>query len=93
MIGHVWDAACALPVSRDIYNWDEWDAALSDGKLSSCMLARGVLVKPWLPTEIKERRHWDISAGERFDVIKQFTRYGLNPASVSSDVSSDVPSI
>ena len=66
----------------DIYSYTDYEEKIEkmgkDGILSqTAMLGRGALVKPWLPTEIKERRHWDITASERLDILKDFVKFGL----------------
>ncbi|CAM6111826.1 unnamed protein product [Calypogeia fissa] len=63
----------------DVFAYTDWTEHLenSGSKLSTCMIARGALIKPWLFREIKERRHWDISSGERLDILRQYVHCGL----------------
>ncbi|NWW37135.1 DUS3L synthase, partial [Panurus biarmicus] len=64
----------------DVLSYEDANRAMQMG-VSGIMIARqvpvGALIKPWLFTEIKEQRHWDISSSERFDILKDFTNYGL----------------
>ncbi|KAB5541510.1 hypothetical protein DKX38_014484 [Salix brachista] len=62
----------------DVFSFVDWNKHRSDcPELSSCMIARGALIKPWIFTEIKEQRHWDISSGERLNILKDYVRSGL----------------
>ncbi|KAJ7613036.1 zinc finger dihydrouridine synthase [Roridomyces roridus] len=54
-----------------------WSCVDSSG-VDGVMLARGALIKPWIFTEIKERREWDISARERLEGIRNLAEYGLS---------------
>jgi tRNA-dihydrouridine synthase 3 len=80
-----------IPVigNGDIFSWTDWEnhkhrtAVALEGdpeaiSLCSCaMIGRGALIKPWISTEVKESRHWDIAAGQRLDIVKNFCNYGL----------------
>ncbi|KAI8114550.1 hypothetical protein M9434_002672 [Picochlorum sp. BPE23] len=65
----------------DVFSWqDHVDALQSEDVASDVVttyVARGALVKPWIFTEIKEKRDWDISASERLDIVKRFVTNGL----------------
>ncbi|XP_027707084.1 tRNA-dihydrouridine(47) synthase [NAD(P)(+)]-like isoform X3 [Vombatus ursinus] len=77
-IQHCVDVASPMPLfgNGDILSYEDANRALQTG-VSGIMIARGALIKPWLFTEIKEQRHWDISSGERLDILRDFTSYGL----------------
>jgi tRNA-dihydrouridine synthase 3 len=62
--------------SGDVMSHEEYYERLNSG-VSGIMIARGALIKPWIFTEIKERRTWDISANERLDILKDFVNFGL----------------
>jgi tRNA-dihydrouridine synthase 3 len=67
-----------LIANGDVYSFLDYEELInSNSAVQSVMIGRGALQKPWLFTEIKERRHWDISSHERFELIKRFTNYLL----------------
>jgi tRNA-dihydrouridine synthase 3 len=75
------DSTANIPVlgSGDILSYEDFDRVmnLDEAAVGGAMIARGALIKPWIFTEIKERRHWDISSAERFDILQRFVNYGL----------------
>ena len=75
---------CARTVSvpvignGDILSWEDYQAHIrEDSPLTTVMIARGALIKPWLFQEIKQQKVWDISASERMDILQDFTKMGL----------------
>ncbi|UMM30318.1 hypothetical protein L5515_012250 [Caenorhabditis briggsae] len=75
------EAAAPVPlwVCGDVLSWEDYYERLEKyPNVNGIMIGRGALIKPWIFTEIDERRTWDITATERFDLLKKFTSYGLD---------------
>uniref|UniRef100_A0A1I7WSN7 tRNA-dihydrouridine(47) synthase [NAD(P)(+)] n=1 Tax=Heterorhabditis bacteriophora TaxID=37862 RepID=A0A1I7WSN7_HETBA len=74
------DAAGDIPlwVCGDILSWQDYYTRLEENPIGGIMIARGALIKPWIFTEIDEKRTWDISATERLDLLKTYVNYGLD---------------
>jgi len=70
------ELASPMPLfgNGDILSFEE---ANTRHQTSGIMIARGALIKPWIFTEIKEQRDWDISSHERFEFLRDFTNAGL----------------
>ena len=71
------DSPCQVIGNGDVFGWQDHVKAIESGDVVTTYVARGALIKPWIFTEIKERRDWDISASERLDIIRQFVQNGL----------------
>jgi tRNA-dihydrouridine synthase 3 len=69
----------AIPIfgNGDIFSSSAYQDTLSSTGVDGIMIGRGALIKPWIFTEIKECREWDISARERLDLIAKYVQYGL----------------
>ncbi|KAJ3313319.1 hypothetical protein HDU76_002670, partial [Blyttiomyces sp. JEL0837] len=64
----------------DILSLQDYDAHMSDpnNRVSSVMIGRGALIKPWIFDEIKNRIvDRDISAKERLEMFAKYARYGM----------------
>lgn len=71
-------APCPMFGNGDILSYEDYiERRNLAPTLQGAMIGRGALIKPWIFTEIKEKRLWDISSKERFDILKKYTSYGL----------------
>jgi tRNA-dihydrouridine synthase 3 len=65
---------------------DYWSKVELSG-VDGVMIGRGALIKPWIFTEIRERREWDISSTERLEGIRK-VRTSFSPSHHGSQRSS-----
>ncbi|XP_017056715.1 tRNA-dihydrouridine(47) synthase [NAD(P)(+)]-like [Drosophila ficusphila] len=45
--------------------------------VSSVMIGRGALIKPWIFQEIKEKQAWSPLSNQRYEMLQKFCNYGL----------------
>ncbi|XP_075992042.1 dihydrouridine synthase 3 [Anticarsia gemmatalis] len=71
-------APCPVYGNGDILSYEDYvERRKLAPTVQGVMIGRGALIKPWIFTEIKEQRIWDIRSSERFDILKKYTNYGL----------------
>ncbi|XP_049886228.1 tRNA-dihydrouridine(47) synthase [NAD(P)(+)]-like [Pectinophora gossypiella] len=71
-------APCPVFGNGDIMSYEDYVQRRETAPtVQGVMIGRGALIKPWIFTEIKEQRLWDIRSNERFDILKKYTNYGL----------------
>ncbi|GAA5871429.1 hypothetical protein JCM3774_005596 [Rhodotorula dairenensis] len=73
------DDLAPIPIfgNGDAYDHRSYWENVEQSGVDGIMIARGALIKPWIFTELKERRDWDISSRERLDMIGKLCDFGL----------------
>lgn len=62
----------------DILSFDDYQRIQNTySSIYGVTIGRGALIKPWIFTEIKEKKLIDISSTERFEILKKYSKYGL----------------
>ncbi|XP_061933974.1 tRNA-dihydrouridine(47) synthase [NAD(P)(+)]-like isoform X2 [Apis cerana] len=72
--------AYPIPVygNGDILSFDDYQRIQDTyNSIYGVTIGRGALIKPWIFTEIKEKKLIDISSTERFEILKKYSKYGL----------------
>ncbi|KAI0672475.1 zinc finger dihydrouridine synthase [Trametes maxima] len=62
----------------DCFSSEDYWYKMDNYGVDGVMIGRGALIKPWIFTEIKEQREWDISSRERLELVRKYAEYGLN---------------
>ncbi|XP_046815264.1 tRNA-dihydrouridine(47) synthase [NAD(P)(+)]-like isoform X2 [Vespa crabro] len=73
-------AAKPVPVfgNGDILSFDDYQRALNVcTSVEGVTIGRGALIKPWIFTEMKEKKLIDVRSTERFDILRKYANYGL----------------
>lgn len=79
-IRQVAQAAAPLPVfgNGDVLSYDDYKNFKAQApEVQGIMIGRGALIKPWIFTELKTRKLYDISSKERFEILRKYANYGL----------------